>query len=193
MRRSSIMLALVFIAIFAFGNLADAQGFFGRDKGKFNHMRRGMHMKNLENLRLLKLLEVLELNDDQNDKFISAFSKFRNESKDIDEGIENEVTALAEYLRSENIEDKVVMEKVRVIEKLKTDRENARADFYEEVKDILTAQQLGKMIVFQERFERELLETVRGFRAPDTPPNPELNRAPDLELAPMPDVSSDNQ
>ena len=150
-------------------------------------------MKNLENLRLFKLLEVLELDDNQNDKFISAFSKFRNKSKAIDEEMDNEVSALAEYLRSEEIEDKVIMEKVRNIEKFKADREKVRADFYEKVKNILTAQQLGRMIVFQERFERELLETVRGFRAPDTPPNPELNRPPDLEPAPMPDVSPDDQ
>ena len=141
-----------------------------------------MHKKNLENLRLLKLLEVLDLSEDQNDQFISAFSKFRKNSRLIRENIECEITFLGEYLKKENKSDNVIMEKVDLIIRIKEDFETERKKFFEKIKDILTAEQLGKMIVFQERFERELLEQVRGFRAPKPPDAPD---APDPQ--PLPD------
>ncbi len=157
---SSLMILLIGSTVYAQGHFK--RGFGGPDK-------MGMHKKNLENLRLLKLLEVLDLDEDQNDLFISAFSKFRKNSKEIREKVEGEINILAEYLKQENRSDNVILEKVDLIVSMKEEFEQERKRFFERVKDILTPEQLGRMMVFQERFERELLEQVRGFRAPKPP------------------------
>lgn len=183
---------LLFLMILFIGSTVTAQGRFGRgfgdprQRGLGNFDKRGMHKKNLENLRLLKLLEVLDLEDDQNDQFISAFSKFRKKSKSIREDIEHEITSLAEYLGWENKSDNVIMEKVDLIAKIKDNFEKERRKFFEKIKGILTAEQLGRMMVFQERFERELLEQVRGLRAPKAPDMRTPAPAPDI--MPIPDI-----
>lgn len=159
-----------------------AQGRMGRGFG--NPEKHGMHMKNLESLRLLKLLEVLDLDDNQNDRFISAFSKFRRNSKSIREQIDNEVTDLREYLGQEDRADNAILEKVDLIVRKREEIEQERKKFFERIKDILTPEQLGRMMVFQERFERELLEQVRGFRAPKPFNAPDPKSAPDPQSMP---------
>ena len=178
MRRLATVLVSLTFLVLSLGVAANAQGHFRRDRD--DSARRGKFMKNLENLRLLKLLEVLNLNENQNDQFISAFSKFRNASKSIQEKIETDVTDLSDYLKDENKSDDVILKKVDEIVKMKEEIEKERKDFFENTKNILTAEQLGKMMVFQERFEREMLEKVRGFRAPEPPSNPD--QMPDVPM-----------
>ena len=178
MKRMLTIAVLSSLMILFIGSTVSAQRHFGR--GFSNPDKRGMHKKNLENLRLLKLLEVLDLSEDQNDQFILAFSKFRKNSRLIRENIEGEIIFLGEYLKKENKSDNVIMEKVDLIIRIKEDFEKERKKFFEKIKDILTAEQLGRMIVFQERFERELLEQVRGFRAPKPPDAPHPQPLPDF-------------
>ncbi len=164
MKRIVQTIVFMVVMVFSINELASAQGFPRCDMDGMGRM--GMHQKNLENLRLLKLLETLDLSEDQNDLFISAFSRFRKDSRTIMRKLENEVDSLAEYLRQDDRNDDVIMKKIGIIEESKEGLEKARKDFLGSIKNILTVEQLGKMIVFQERFERELLEKIRGFRAP---------------------------
>lgn len=170
MRKNTIAIIVIF-AWFLMGTttavFAQHHG-FGLGKGM------GMHEKNLENLRLLKLMEILDLNDDQNDRFIAAFSLFRNKNRDLNQDLEKETEILAELIKSENYEDNKIIQQVDKIRKLKHRRMELADEFHAKVSEILTAVQMGKMTVFEERFERELLETIRGFRgrrppAVDTP------------------------
>ena len=182
MKRFLTITILLSILILIVGSSVYAQGRMGRGFGDSG--KRGMQKKNLENLRLLKLLEVLDLDDDQNDLFISSFSKFRKNSKVVREEVESEVTILAEYLKQENKSDDVILKKVDMIISKKEEFEKERKRFFERVKDILTPEQLGKMMVFQERFERELLEQVRGFRAPRPPDEADPMHVPSPQAEP---------
>jgi Spy/CpxP family protein refolding chaperone len=164
-----------------------AQNHFGRGFGDFD--KRGMHRRNLENLRLLKLFEVLDLDDEQNAQFIAAYSKFRNNSREIKEKVENEVNSLAEYLKQEDKSNDIILKKVDLIVSYKEEFEQERKKFFEEIKGIITPEQLGKMTVFHERFEREMLEKVRGFRAPEPPDTPDRISIP--EIQPAPDIPDD--
>ena len=61
------------------------------------------------------------------------------------------------------------------IDKIKILRENmiqSLNKFHKKIEEILTVVQMGKMIIFEERFERELLKTVRGFRDKHAPMTP---------------------
>ncbi len=190
MKRFLISTILLLLMIAVIGSTVNAQGRMGRGKGDPRHNGMGLHKKNLESLRLLKLLEVLDLGDDQNDLFISAFSKFRKNTKSIREQIESEVTDLKEYLDQDNKSDNIMQNKIELIMKMKDDFETEKKNFFKKLQGILTAEQLGRMIVFQERFERELLQQVRGFRAPKPPDAP--GAIPTPESAPSPDYPEIN-
>ncbi|MEW5923398.1 MAG: hypothetical protein AB1746_05370 [Candidatus Zixiibacteriota bacterium] len=131
----------------------------------------GKHAENLENLRMLKLLEVLDLNEQQNAEFIAIFASFRKENREIREKIDVEVEALIDLLKKDNPSEDAVREKVEKIETLKKEIFRSFDSFAEKSKKILNVIQQGKMIVFQERFERELIESVRGFRKDFPPPD----------------------
>ncbi len=141
----------------------------GKGFGMHHGMNFGEHARNLDNLRLLKLLETLDLNDEQNDRFIAAFSKFRRESRESFDLLQAHVDTLVNLLNSETPDDKVILKEVAEIERLKDYQLSLRKKMHDEVAEFLTPVQIGKLVVFDERFERELLEKVRGFRRQSHP------------------------
>jgi len=124
----------------------------------------GKHADNLDNLRMLKLLEMVELTEEQNVEFLTLFAAFRNEMKQSRKMIETEVDELIELLKNENPDEKPVKEKTDKIEELKLEHMASFSNLMEKSKEILTTVQYARMVVFQERFERELIKSVRGFR-----------------------------
>ena len=171
---SIIILILGFVA--GLPSFAEAQHNFGhgpgRDKGFFNPEEMEQRMKNLENLRLLKLLETLDLDENQNDRFIAVFSQFRKQSREIHDELEKEITALAEYLDTDNRKDEVILRHTERVREIRLKMVDSRENFFESIKSILTPEQMGRMVIFEERFERKMLETIRGFRAPSPEPAP---------------------
>ena len=127
----------------------------------------GFRERNFENLMLLKLLEAIDLNEDQSDQFILAFSQFRKEMRKKAEAADAEVDKLIELLKAEKLDEKLVQESVDKIFKMRQERMKDMDSLHKKVSSILTVEQLGKMTVFMERFERNLLETIQGFRGRD--------------------------
>ena len=126
------------------------------------HMKQ--KMKHIEQLRVLKMLELLDLTPDQETDFLVTFNRMRTEQRLIDESRLAIIDSLAEGLKSGELSDAEIF---RMADGIKETREKHHAlmlSFFEDSKKILTAEQVGKMIVFHERFEFELLERLREFR-----------------------------
>ena len=120
--------------------------------------------KHLEQFRLLKLLELLELQDGQETPFITAFDKMRRERDDINrrkqETLEQIGNALGESDADKNRLNELIDDMLQI-------EKDARAEndrFVASCREFLTPEQVAKYLVFQERFEYELLESVRQFR-----------------------------
>jgi Spy/CpxP family protein refolding chaperone len=150
------------------------QGQRGEKRGR---MGWGKESKHIEQFRLLKLLELLDLKEDQEVDFIKAFRTMRSERRDLHEKRMELVNRLADGLRDQNIADNEIREHVQQISELAKQEGRVMDDFFSTAQRILTPQQLGKLIVFQERFELELLEGVREFQErqqgafePENPP-----------------------
>jgi Spy/CpxP family protein refolding chaperone len=126
--------------------------------------------KSLENLRLLKLLEILELNDEQNDRFIAAFSSFRNKLRNIHDSVQLEIENVIEILHGDLPDEEKIMQTVDRVQELQRRRWEAADYFHDKVKTILTPVQLGKLLAFEERFEREMMKELRQFRDRNAPP-----------------------
>jgi len=161
-RTDLILIALMFFIMAGPTAFAQNPDMGGMGKG-------GRHSDNLDNLRMLKLLEVLDLDEDQSTEFIATFAAFRKEMKEIRKATETEVDQLIELLKEEKPPEDKIKEKIDEIDALKT-RFNINMDNMRmKAKEILTTTQYAKMIVFQERFERELIKSVRGFRGGKAP------------------------
>ena len=121
---------------------------------------------------MLKLLELLDLTDEQSPHFIERFVSFRKNFKIVNKNIQIEIEKLAELLKSKAAEVPI-KEAIDKVNNLKDQREKAIDKFHDEVTSILTIQQMGRMVIFEERFERELIESVRGFHDRPAPPFPD--------------------
>lgn len=160
--KKSLYPASIVLVLLLFAGLVSPAG--AQRHGMGPGPERNKHTKNLENLRMLKLLELLELDDDQSAKFINMFVSFRKKIRQINMELQSEVEGLVELLKTDEPSDEEITAKLTEIDGLKMKREAEKKKFHDDVREILTAVQLGRMVVFEERFERELIESMRGFR-----------------------------
>ena len=130
--------------------------------GERGHMMR--QRKYVEQFRLLKMLELLELNEDQELTFLTAYNSMRRELREIDEERLRLIEELAGGLRSEAISDSAVGDLTENIFKADKLKRQVQSDFMQQASTTLTPRQFGRLVVFHERFERELLDRVRAFR-----------------------------
>ncbi len=151
---------------------------------RFDHGRMGSQRKfgkHIEQFRLLKLLELLDLKDDQEVDFITVFHSMRRQRHQLHEKKMALIDELADGLRNGTASDSEINRLIREIAKSDDQQEQVTADFLSEAQRILTPSQLGRFIVFRERFEFELLEAVKAFRERQPPPGDSL---PPEELEP---------
>ena len=141
---------------------------FGRQRqaGRPPEERAEMHRqrKYIEQLRLLKLLELLDLDQNQEVPFITAFHAMRQEGCDLDSRRVALTEQLADGLREQTISDKQTYDLIDKIVAAELQKRELMVAFLSQAREILSARQLGGLVVFQDRFELELLERVQAFR-----------------------------
>ncbi|MCK4462454.1 MAG: hypothetical protein KAW46_11660, partial [candidate division Zixibacteria bacterium] len=120
--------------------------------------------KYVEQFRILKMLELLELDEDQELSFLTAYNSMRRELRKIDEERVRLIEKLAGGLRSETISDSAIGDLTERIFKADRMKRQVQSDFIEQASTTLAPRQFGRLVVFHERFERELLDRVRAFR-----------------------------
>ncbi len=126
-------------------------------------MHRG-EIRHVEQLRMLKMLELLDLGEDQEVEFITRLRAFRKSLRAINEEKESHVTKLAEGLHDGQLTDSQINDLIDSIREV-GDRLRAESGrFIDDCRGMLTAPQLGKLVVFEMKFERELLGRIRAFR-----------------------------
>lgn len=143
------------------GMMDKGPGHFGMGFGKeFDDEQ----SRTLENLRLLKLLEFLEMDDDQSPQFILAFSNFRKDARQLHDEIKVKVEELAAALKADKPSDTQINSLIKQIDEMMIGHVKIAQEFHRKAAGILTPVQMGRMVVFENRFEKELIDTVRGFR-----------------------------
>lgn len=123
-----------------------------------------MDHRHLEQLRLLKMLEVLDLNEEQEKVFVTMFHRTRKEMQDLQDRNREVVMQLADGLAADTLDDATIEHLVDRVHELKQQQLRRFNELIEQSRDILTPQQRGKLVVFHERFEAEMLKKLRAFR-----------------------------
>jgi Spy/CpxP family protein refolding chaperone len=165
MRRIRIILAAVTATVMLTGSLMaqpDSAPPPDFPKGGPHHRWQQM-AENIENLRLLKLLETVDLTEEQSTKFVPLFQRYRKDFKELLDQRRELVDHLADLVDS-NASDADLNTAIRNLLDLKKKMEQQQADFINECRGILTPKQLARLVIFQERFEREILQSLREFR-----------------------------
>ena len=140
-------------------SMGGSQGPRGQNPPNMERQRRP-----LEQLRLLKLLEVLDLTSSQEDPFLLAFRAMRKTQRDLDEQRGKLMVHLSDLVQTSPKDDKKINALVDSVVALGDQKRVEARAFLTKVRGFLTSEQIGKMVLFEERFEYELLERVREFR-----------------------------
>jgi Spy/CpxP family protein refolding chaperone len=123
----------------------------------------------IEQFRMLKLMETLELREDQEEEFISKFFARRRDQRALRHARERLFDQLHNGLVKDSLTNDQIMTMVADIQQIREQEFQSQKAFLADVKSILTPEQYGKLVVFQERFEYELLRTIDRFRRGPAP------------------------
>ncbi len=140
--------------------------------------------KHLEQFRLLKLLELLDMDDEQEVEFIVNFRKHRKELGKLARKRASITKELSQKVKGDEVTERDIRKTITLLEKNDHKRNMVQEQFMEGASAYLSPVQIGKLILFQEKFELELLEAVRGFRqrsmhTPDWDCDDSMNRGRD--------------
>lgn len=124
------------------------------------HQRR----RHLDQLRMLKLLQLLDLREDQEVEFMHTFRSLSRELRDIQEERKETIERLASDLTEGKHTPGSVARAIDELRSLDDRRISAQDRFLANAKQVLSPKQLGKLVIFQERFEREMLSNLREFQ-----------------------------
>ena len=123
----------------------------------------GPRRRHLEQFRMLKLLELLDLDREQEMEFLVDFKALREKQLLLQRERELVVEFLATGLREDTLKGNQITQRVQRVMELRREYALASEKFLERVMGILTPEQVGRLVVFEERFEFELLDQVRSF------------------------------
>jgi len=120
-------------------------------------------MRRVEEFKKIRLMEVLNLNDEESIRFFNRYDKFQEELRGLERErnkIIDDVDSLVKQDGKAEAYGKDFDELIALGQKVA----DARAHFYNEIRGILTPQQVAKLIVFERDFGRELREIIQDVQ-----------------------------
>lgn len=155
------------ILIMAFGllltaQMLNAQGPMGRP---FGEERRKEIREEIETLKMWKMLEVLDLSSEQSDEFLPAWREVQNAHRIFRERREELFRELEFAIGEEpKLKERKIKELFEQLEKVKSKLDEAQQRFRAKAKEVLSLEQQAKLLLFEERFERRMMEMIRKYR-----------------------------
>ena len=131
-------------------------------RGDPDDKRHRKQKKAIEQFRMLRMLEALDLSSDQEVQFLTMFNRMRQ----ADDSLQDRKSELLESLMEavdEGTDEKKISSLNDAMLNIEKERRASFFGFVEQTRKILTPLQVGRLIVFHERFEVEMLERLRNF------------------------------
>jgi len=132
--------------------------------------RFGHGPKRFERLRMNKLVEFLGLEGEDRETFVAASEKFGDSRMELDRLHRLTLDSLARGLREGGLSNEDIDRLVEKLDALEMKRQAVRREFREEIKPLLEPEQYGKLVVFEYRFEAQILDRLNEFRRRGGPP-----------------------
>lgn len=128
--------------------------------------RRIMDSK-IEQLEKVKLIEALNLTEEQSVRFFARRNEFKKEIEKLERRSDDLIRILEDQL--DEPEDKNLSEQKRLLNEfldIRIQIENKRKQFILSLNDILTIEQMSRLVVFEKKFRdeiRKILMKRKGF------------------------------
>ncbi|MBZ0198441.1 MAG: hypothetical protein K8H86_01135, partial [Ignavibacteriaceae bacterium] len=111
----------------------------------------------IEQLEKLRLIEILNLDEETSIRFFTRHSEFKKVTEDYHTRLDNQIKVLDELIKNGNQSSSAEYKK-QINEYWKTESElvNERKKFYDSLSNLLTDEQIAKLIVFERHFRDEI-------------------------------------
>lgn len=126
----------------------------------------------IDQLEKIKLLEVLDLDEETSIRFFSRRGEHKDAMHAIQEEMHAHVEVMKEALESGDLSSNspeytaLIQQHVNIIKKLSTERDR----FFQSISEILTPEQVVKVIVFEKKIQEEIKKFIFKDKRRDGPP-----------------------
>ncbi len=117
-----------------------------------------------ERFRMNKMLEMLQLDEQHRQTMRKLFREHRQAMQEIEKESRRALEDLTDQLHDRRADDKAIDKTLAKLDSLDIQRDRLRVEFKKEADKSLTIVQRAKLRVFMQRFERQMVEKVRGMR-----------------------------
>lgn len=125
----------------------------------------------IDMLMKLKLVEALDLSSEQGDKFLPVLNQYRQKTQrllrargeimqDLARHVRIRMGALEEREENAELSERELKKRLVKLGELRRQQETNREEFYQRAGQTLSTEQLARLIVFEERFAREIVRNL---------------------------------
>jgi hypothetical protein len=127
--------------------------------------QRGMEqrMERLQNLKKLRLMEVLHLGEEASIRFFARYNKFEEELRDLEEERNALIDRLERQL-DEGGKPETYQDQFNALFAVGQKVLDVRVRFYNEIRSILSPEQVAGLIVFERNFNRQIREMIQDVQ-----------------------------
>ena len=124
-----------------------------------------------EQLEKIKLIETLGMDEETTLRFFARRSERRKLQDETQEKIQQKIDNLDAMLKSGKVESvEEIKTSINEINNLQLKFDKGRVDFVNSLSDILSYEQIGKLIIFEKRFRNEVRKMLIKERRPPVDP-----------------------
>ncbi len=123
-------------------------------------------MHRVEQLERIKLIESLDLTEEQSLKFFARRNEHRKEIENIEKKIDEVMEEMHKLLNRNDVKESRLK---KLNEEVLTNREKIetkRKQFISSLTDILSTEQISKLLLFERRFREEIRDLIIKRRNP---------------------------
>lgn len=118
----------------------------------------------IRTVKIWKLAEELNLSEEQSQKFFPIYNSFQAERESLDEKRRDTMRRLDELTSKENPSEEDIFKLLNKLDDLGNEEQQKRLEFRQKIKGVLTPRQMGRLVVFELRFQQQMQEIMRDVR-----------------------------
>lgn len=152
-----LIFIFVFTALAVYAQRPPARPF--PEEGKRERLR-----EEIQTMKMWKMLEVLDLTDEQSNDFLPAWRELQKAQKDFRERREELLKSLEAILGEAMPAEGKIKDILGQLEKERSQFEEVQQRFRQKAQEVLTLEQQAKLLLFEDRFEKRMMEIIRQYR-----------------------------
>ena len=124
-----------------------------------------------EQLEKIKLIETLEMDEETTLRFFARRTEHKNQQDEIQENLQQKIDNLDVIFKSGRVATiEEIKSSINEINSLQLQFDKNRVDFINSLSDILSYEQIAKLIIFEKKFRNEVRKLIMRERKPPIEP-----------------------